>query len=94
MHPPFQWPSGTLFRETRRPGRESDNSHPSSAEVKKSWGLYVGSSITLHAILLNYKGIGDILTFRFITFLTTGETGRIPSCGCVVLCMSLDQEIS
>jgi hypothetical protein len=32
--PPIQWVSGTISPEVKRPGRESDYSHPSSAEVK------------------------------------------------------------
>jgi hypothetical protein len=37
----------------KRPGREADNSPPTSAEVKKNVDLYIHSPIRLHDVLLN-----------------------------------------
>jgi len=34
---PIQWVPAALFLEVMRPGREGDNSFPSSAEVKNAW---------------------------------------------------------
>jgi len=34
-HPPNQWVPGTLSLGAKRPGREADNSPPSSAEFKE-----------------------------------------------------------
>jgi hypothetical protein len=33
--PPIQWVPGAISRGVKRPGREADHSHPSSAEVKE-----------------------------------------------------------
>jgi hypothetical protein len=33
--PPIQWVAGALSLGVKRPGREADHSHPSSAEVKE-----------------------------------------------------------
>jgi hypothetical protein len=35
--PPIQWLSGALTSEVKRPGREADQSPPSSADVKNTW---------------------------------------------------------
>jgi len=35
--PPTQWVAGALSPEVKWPGREADNSPPSSAEVKNAW---------------------------------------------------------
>jgi len=35
--PPVQWVPGTLSLGVKRPGREAENSPPSSADVKNSW---------------------------------------------------------
>jgi hypothetical protein len=34
VHPPFSWVPEILFPRIKRPGRETDHSAPSSAEVK------------------------------------------------------------
>jgi hypothetical protein len=36
-HPPIQWVPGAVSVGVQRPGRETDNSPPTSAEVKKMW---------------------------------------------------------
>jgi hypothetical protein len=41
--PPIQWVPGTLSLGVKRPGRETDHSHPSSAEVKECVELYLHS---------------------------------------------------
>jgi hypothetical protein len=38
--PPIQWVLGALSLGTKRPGREADHSHPSSADVKECVELY------------------------------------------------------
>jgi hypothetical protein len=35
--PPIKWVPGALFPGVKRPGREADQSLPTSAEVKKMW---------------------------------------------------------
>jgi hypothetical protein len=35
--PPIQWVPGALSPGVKRPGREADQSPPTSAEVKKMW---------------------------------------------------------
>jgi hypothetical protein len=35
--PPIQWVPGALFLGVKRPGRETDHSLPSGAEVKNEW---------------------------------------------------------
>jgi hypothetical protein len=37
----------------KRPGREADHSHPSSAEVKECVELYFLSPIRLHGVVLS-----------------------------------------
>jgi hypothetical protein len=44
--PPIQWVRGALFLGIKRPGREADNSPPSSAEVKECVQLYLHSPNT------------------------------------------------
>jgi hypothetical protein len=44
--PPIQWVPGVLSLEVKRPGREADHSHPSSADVKECVELYLHSSNT------------------------------------------------
>jgi hypothetical protein len=34
---PIQWVSGDISPEPKRPGREADNSPPTSAQIKKTW---------------------------------------------------------
>jgi hypothetical protein len=41
--PPIQWVPGALSLRVKRPGRESDHSPPSSAEVKEWVELYLHS---------------------------------------------------
>jgi hypothetical protein len=36
-YPPIQWVPAALSSGVKRPGREADNSPPTSAEVKKTW---------------------------------------------------------
>jgi len=35
--PPIQWVPGAFSLGVKRPGREADHSHPSSAEIKNAW---------------------------------------------------------
>jgi hypothetical protein len=44
--PPIQWVPGGLSLGVKRPGREDDHSHPSSAEVKECVELYFHSPNT------------------------------------------------
>jgi len=44
--PPIQWVPGALSLRVKRPGRETDHSPPSSAEVKECVQLYVHSPNT------------------------------------------------
>jgi hypothetical protein len=46
--PSIQWVPGI-----KRQGREADHSSPTSAEVKKTWMLYIHSPIRLHGVALN-----------------------------------------
>jgi hypothetical protein len=40
--PPIQWVPGDLSPGLKRPGREADQSPPTSAEVKKTW-IYIST---------------------------------------------------
>jgi hypothetical protein len=51
--PPIQWVPGPLSLEVKRPGREADNSPPSSAEVKNAWSYTSTPPIRLHGVLLS-----------------------------------------
>jgi hypothetical protein len=54
---PASYPMGTRgsFPGIKRPGREADHSHPSSAEVKEYVELYLHSPIRLHGVVLSLK---------------------------------------
>jgi len=51
--PPMQRVSGALITGIKRPGREADHSHPSSAQVKNAW-RYTSTQliIRLHGVVL------------------------------------------
>jgi hypothetical protein len=51
--PPIQWVPGALSLGVKRPGRETDHSPPSSAEVKECQELYLHSPIRLHGVVLS-----------------------------------------
>jgi hypothetical protein len=52
-HPPIQRVPGALSLGIKRPGREADQSPPSSAEVKECMELYLHSPIRLHGLVLS-----------------------------------------
>jgi hypothetical protein len=41
------------FPRVKRPGREADHSHPSSAEVKNAWSYTPTPPIRLHGVVLS-----------------------------------------
>jgi hypothetical protein len=51
--PPIQWISGAFSLGVKLPGRASDHSRPSSAEVKECVELYLHSPIRLHSVVLS-----------------------------------------
>jgi hypothetical protein len=51
--PPIQWVPGALSLEINQSGREADQSHPSSAEVKKCVVLYLHFPICLNGLVLS-----------------------------------------
>jgi hypothetical protein len=53
--PPVKWIPGTLSVGVKRPGRETDHSPPSSAEVKNSWSYIANSPIRLHGVVVRLK---------------------------------------
>jgi hypothetical protein len=61
MQTPIQWVLGILSPGIKQPGREADNSHPNSAEVKKTW-IYIStlSYIFMAKHLVKHR---DNLTF-------------------------------
>jgi hypothetical protein len=54
-HPPIQWVRGAISLGVKRPGREADQSPPSSAEVKNAWSYTSTPPIRLHGVLLRKK---------------------------------------
>jgi len=48
----IQWVPGALSLGVKRPGREADQSSPSSAEVKECVELYFHTPIRLHGVVL------------------------------------------
>jgi len=42
-----------LFPGVKRPGHESDHSHPSSAEVKNAWNYISAPPLRLHGVVLS-----------------------------------------
>jgi hypothetical protein len=63
---------GALSLGLKRPGREADHSHPSSAEVKDAWSYTSTPSIRLNGVVLSYKP-------RYNFTFTLTKTGTIPS---------------
>jgi hypothetical protein len=53
IQPPIEWVPGALSLGIKRPGREADHSHSSSAEVKECVELYLHSPIRLHGVVLS-----------------------------------------
>jgi hypothetical protein len=50
--PPIQWVPGSPSLGVKRPGREADQSPPSSAEIRECVELYLHSPIRLHGVVL------------------------------------------
>jgi hypothetical protein len=50
--PPIQWVPGARSLGVKRPGREADQSPPSSAEDKNSWS-YTSTLPIRHGVVLN-----------------------------------------
>jgi hypothetical protein len=50
--PPTKWVPGVCYLGAKLPGREADNSLPSSVEAKNTWS-YTPLSIRLHCVVLN-----------------------------------------
>jgi hypothetical protein len=50
---PIQWIPGDLSLGVKLPGREADNSPPSTAEVKNTWRYTSTSPIRLHGVVLS-----------------------------------------
>jgi hypothetical protein len=60
-HPPIQWVLGALSMGVKRPGREANNSSPSSAEVKECVELYLHSPyVFMGRYLVKHR---DVFTF-------------------------------
>jgi hypothetical protein len=51
--PPIHWVLGALSLGLKRPGREADNSPPSSIEVKNVWSYTSTPSIRLRGVVLS-----------------------------------------
>jgi hypothetical protein len=51
--PPIQWVPGALSLRVKRPGRESDHSPLSSAEIKNAWRNTSTPPILLHGVVLS-----------------------------------------
>jgi hypothetical protein len=51
--PPNQWAPGGLSLGVMRPGRETDHSPPSSAEVKNAWSYTSTPPICLHGVVIS-----------------------------------------
>jgi hypothetical protein len=51
--PPIQWVPGALSPRVKRPGREADQSPPSSAKFKNAWSYTSTLSIRLHGMVLS-----------------------------------------
>jgi hypothetical protein len=50
-HSPIHWVPGVLSPGVKRgPGRDTDHSHPSGAEVKYEYELYLLSPMCLHGV--------------------------------------------
>jgi hypothetical protein len=52
-HPPIQWLPGSFYLGLKRPGRESDHSQPSNAEVKDAWRYTSTPPIRIHGVVLS-----------------------------------------
>jgi hypothetical protein len=50
---PIQWVPGALSLEAKQPGREADQSPPSSAEIRNAWSYTSIPSIRFHGLVLS-----------------------------------------
>jgi hypothetical protein len=69
--PPIQWVPWALSLGVKRPGRETNHSPPSSAEVKECVELYLHYPIRLHGVVLSQQKHRDNFTFTFYVHLPT-----------------------
>jgi hypothetical protein len=53
--PSIQWDRGALSLEVKRPGREADNSPPSSAQAENAWSYTYTLLIRRHGVVLSLK---------------------------------------
>jgi hypothetical protein len=51
--PPIQWVLEALSLGVKRPGRETDHSPPSTAEVKNAWSYTSTPPVRLHGVVLS-----------------------------------------
>jgi len=54
-HPPIQWVLGALSLGIKRPGRDAQHWHPSSAEVKNAWSYTCIPPVRFHGVVLSWK---------------------------------------
>jgi hypothetical protein len=64
--PPIQWVRGAFSVGVKRPGRETDQSPPSSTEVKEGEELYFHSPIRLHGVVFSKKRHRDNFTLPLL----------------------------
>jgi hypothetical protein len=76
--PPIQWVQGALSLGVKRPGRETDHSPPSSAEVKERVELYLhshntpswrGAQETVQGQLHLYRKTSTVLPFNTYSYV-------------------------
>jgi hypothetical protein len=75
--PPIQWVAGALYLGVKRPGREADHSHPSSAKVKEWVELYLHSPNTpsWRGSQLKHR---DNFAFTFTIYVDSEVPGALP----------------
>jgi hypothetical protein len=70
--PPIQWVQGALSPKVERPGRETNHSSPSSAEVKNAWSY----TSTLQYVFMEWCLVKHRHNFTFYPLLTPWN--RVP----------------
>jgi hypothetical protein len=59
--------TGALSLGVKRPGRETDHSSPSSAEVKNAWSYTSTPPIRLHGVVISYrKAEGKLYIYLYL----------------------------
>jgi hypothetical protein len=77
IQPPIQWVPRALSPGVKRQGCEADHSHPTSAEVKKTWVYIQPLPIRLHAHTIRCNLLLNCYSLKFYKILFYASTAGV-----------------